>query len=171
MEFEFLPAILAGLAGGIVMTTAMVMMRKAGKTEMDMALMQGAMFTGDRSRAKVLGAFSHLVMFSALILGTVYAALFAAFDVSSDNAWWIGALLGVPHGILAGIMMGMMPKMHPRMAEEDTPIGVGGSQDGALLLKPPGLFAKNYGSATPVGMLMAHVLYGLIVGLVYSLLV
>jgi hypothetical protein len=102
----------------------------------------------------------------------VYAALFALFDVDSSNAWWIGALFGVAHGLMAGVMMGMMPKMHPRMGEsDDAPDRGHESSDGSLLLKPPGVFAKNYGTATPVGIVMAHVIYGLVTGLVYGLLV
>jgi hypothetical protein len=173
MDFQFWPALAAGFVGGAVMTVVMTMMRKSGKTEMDMALLQGAMFTGDRDKAKPLGLMMHLVVMSAVVIGSVYAALFALFDVDSSNAWWIGALFGVAHGLLAGVMMGMMPKMHPRMAESDETSGHGRheSSDGSLLLKPPGVFAKNYGKVTPVGVVMVHVIYGLVTGLVYSLLV
>ncbi len=173
MEFQFWPAVVAGFAGGAVMTVAMTMMRKSGKTEMDMALIQGAMFTGDRGKAKAVGAMMHLVVMSALIIGSVYAALFAVFAVDSANAWWIAALFGVAHGVMAGMMMGMLPKMHPRMAEAEHP-GPRGEHigtDGSLMLKPPGVFAKNYGKVTPAGVVMVHVIYGLVVGLVYSALV
>jgi hypothetical protein len=174
MEFEFWPAVVAGFAGGAVMSMLMVMMRKAGKTEMDMALIEGSMLSGDRDKAKAIGAFMHLVVFSALIIGSIYAWLFDVFGVSEDNAWWIGALYGVAHGILAGLLMGMMHAMHPRMRggmESERVDQVGGPSDGSLLLKPPGVFAKNYGPATPPGVLMVHVVYGLVVGLVYGLLV
>jgi hypothetical protein len=173
MDFQFWPAVVAGFAGGAVMTVVMMMMHKAGKTEMDMALIEGTMLTGDRDKAKPLGLMMHLVVMSALVIGSVYAALFALFEVNSSNAWWIGALFGVAHGLLAGVMMGMMPKMHPRMADStDAPErGRHEGSDGSLLLKPPGVFAKNYGKATPVGIVMVHVIYGLVTGLVYSLLV
>jgi hypothetical protein len=173
MDFQFWPAVVAGFAGGAVMTVVMTMMRKSGKTEMDMALIEGTMFTGDRDKAKALGAMMHLVVMSALVIGSVYAALFALFDVDSSNAWWIGALFGVVHGLMAGVMMGMMPKMHPRMRESDESSDLGRHEgsDGSLLLKPPGVFAKNYGKATPVGIVMVHVIYGLVTGLVYGLLV
>lgn len=101
--------------------------------------------------------------------------LFSVFDVGSENAWWVGALFGVGHGLLAGVMMGMMHKMHPRMRggmETSIVAGAapGGPNDGSLLLEPPGLFAKNYGPASPPGVVMAHVIYGTVVGLVYSIL-
>jgi hypothetical protein len=35
-------------------------------------------------------------------------------------------------------------------------------------LVAPGLFAKNYGPMTPVGLVMGHVVYGLVVALVYG---
>jgi uncharacterized membrane protein YdcZ (DUF606 family) len=50
MDFEFWPAVLAGLAGGLVMTVMMAMMQKAGKTGMDMALIEGSMFTATGAR-------------------------------------------------------------------------------------------------------------------------
>jgi hypothetical protein len=173
MDFQFWPAVVAGFAGGAVMTVVMTMMHKSGKTEMDMVLIEGTMLTGDRDKAKALGTMMHLVVMSALVIGSIYAALFAVFDVDSSNAWWIGALLGVAHGLIAGVMMGMMPKMHPRMAESADVSDRGRHErsDGSLLLKPPGVFAKNYGKATPTGIVMVHVIYGLVTGLVYSLLV
>jgi hypothetical protein len=174
MEFEFWPAVVAGFTGGAVMSLLMAMMRRAGKTEMDMGLIEGAMFSGDRSTAKGIGEMMHLVVFSALIIGSVYAALFAWLDVSEGNAWWVGALLGVVHGLIAGMVMAMMPAMHPRMpggVETSAAQAADGTAGGTLLLKPPGLFAKNYGAATPAGVVMVHVAYGLVVGLVYGLLV
>lgn len=164
MDFEILPALLAGWAAGAAMTAAMIVMRRSGQTEMDMVLMQGAMFTDDQRRARVLGAVLHLVLMAGLVFGTVYAGLFTLLTVASDNAWWVGALLGVGHGLLAGMVMVLMPRMHPRMergpAAEPTA--------GALLLKSPGLFARNYGAATPVGLVLAHALYGSVIGIVYA---
>ncbi len=162
MEFTFWPAVLAGAAGGVAMSILITMMRRAGKTEMDMALIEGAMFTSDRRAAKGIGAAMHIVVMSGLVIGSIYALLFDAFEVTSGNAWWVGALFGLVHGLGAGVFMAMLPAMHPRMGAADA--------GGALTLKPPGLFAKNYGSATPPGVVMVHVVYGLVVGLVYALL-
>jgi hypothetical protein len=167
MGFELWPALVAGFAGGMVMTAMMTMMRKAGKTEMDMALLQGAMFTGDAGKARAIGMFTHLVMMSAVVFGSIYALLFAWFGISAGNAWWVGAAIGLVHGLIAGMAMAMMPMMHPRMSS-GTPATAGSGS--ALRLEPPGLFAKNYGSATPPGVVMAHIVYGLVVGLVYGLL-
>jgi hypothetical protein len=168
MAFDFWPAVIAGLAGGVVMTAMMTMMRKAGKTAMDMALLQGSMFTGDRGKARALGLFSHLVMMSAIVFGSAYALLFSWFQIEADNAWWVGAIIGLVHGLVAGMAMAMMGAMHPRMrSAEMATSGAVGTAD-TLQLEPPGFFAKNYGGATPPGILVAHVVYGLVVGLVYA---
>jgi hypothetical protein len=169
MGYEFWPAVIAGLLGGIVMTAMITMMRKAGKTAMDMALLQGSMFTGDRGKAKAIGLFMHLVMMSAIVFGSIYALLFAWLDTEATNAWWVGALIGVVHGIIAGMAMAMMGAMHPRMRAGAMATAGTGSGD-EVQLEPPGFFAKNYGAATPPGVLMAHVIYGLVVGLVYAFL-
>jgi hypothetical protein len=168
MGFEFWPAVLAGLAGGLVMTAMMTMMQKAGKTEMDMVLIEGSMFTGDRGRAKAIGLMMHLVVMSAVVFGSIYGLLFAWLDVDSGNAWWVGAVIGIVHGLIAGVMMAMMPAMHPRIhAGAGTAPAAAGSP---VEFKPPGFFAKNYGAATPPGIVMGHGVYGLTVGLVYALL-
>jgi hypothetical protein len=167
MEFELWPAIVAGLAGGLMMSALMTMMRSMGKTEMDMALLQGSMFTDDRGRARAIGLFTHLVMMSAVVFGSIYALLFAILGVEQGNAWWVGGAIGVVHGLLAGMGMAMMPSMHPRMPAQAQ---VGEGTRHSLQLEPPGLFGKNYGGATPPGMLMAHIIYGIVVGLVYALL-
>ncbi|MEH1127148.1 hypothetical protein [Micromonospora sp. CPCC 206061] len=42
-------ALYAGLAGGAVMSAMMLAMRKAGKTSMDMSLIEGALFPACRN--------------------------------------------------------------------------------------------------------------------------
>lgn len=178
MEFEFLPAVVAGLLGGMAMTVLMEGMRMAGATDMDMALLEGSMFTGSEKLARAIGTMMHLVMMSALVIGSIYALVFAWADLDRSQLWWVGAAMGAVHGAVAGVVMAMMPVMHPRMERDDN---VGSrakplSQPGSplvtaapeLRLRPPGLFARNYGAITPVGELMAHITYGLVVGLAYG---
>ena len=38
------------------------------------------------------------------------------------------------------------------------------ASDSAPMLEPPGFFLRNYGPATPVITVVAHILYGAIVG-------
>jgi hypothetical protein len=57
----------------------------------------------------------------------------------------------------------MLPYLHPRMATE---------YDGPSYrrrLQPPGFFALHYGYRTPLATLLAHALYGAILGAGMSL--
>ena len=59
--------------------------------------------------------------------------------------------------------MPALPAMHPRMASE---------QDGPTptkQLEPPGFMALNYGRRTPITVILAHLLYGVILGTFYRL--
>lgn len=104
-----------------------------------------------------------------IVFGLGYAALFVALD---DASVLTGLLIGVGHGIVAGVAMAMMGAMHPRM--DPPPLGGNGevvtTVAGEVRLVEPGLFAKNYGPMTPVGLLMGHAAYGVVVALIYAAL-
>ncbi len=55
----------------------------------------------------------------------------------------------------------MMGAIHPRMQ----PVAEG------FQLDPLGIMGVNYGKGTPLGLLMGHAVYGVVVALVYSALV
>lgn len=78
--------------------------------------------------------------------------------------WWFGALLGLGHGLfIMAALMPVMPAMHPRMADEThgpTP---------TRQLQPPGFLALNYGRRTFVVAILAHIVYGAILGGLASL--
>jgi hypothetical protein len=52
----------------------------------------------------------------------------------------------------------LLPVVHPRMG---SPLS---AADSAPLLEAPGFLMRNYGRATPIATLVAHVAYGAIVG-------
>lgn len=166
MEFEFWPAVFAGLAGGLLMSIAMAMMRTAGLTAMNMGLIEGSMFTARRAPALVIGELMHLVVMSALVIGSLYALLFDWLGTDQGDAWWVGLLLGVVHTLIGGVAMIGVPKVHPRMAQEPGP-----STPDDVVVRAPGAFGRNYGPLTPVGFWTVHLMYGLVVGLVYAWLV
>lgn len=171
MEFNLVIGWVAGLAGAIAMTLLMKMGSSMGMSKMpDMAVIQGAMFTDDERTAKRIGMFTHLGMMGAVVFGTAYAALFAAFGTAS---WLAGIGIGVVHGLVAGAVgMPMMGSMHPRMKPAEF---LGGatlrSDPSGLRIAEPGFFGRNYGDGTPMGLVMGHAVYGLVVALVYGALV
>lgn len=172
MEFALGPALIAGLAGTIAMTAMMKMAAAAGMTRMPpMSLIQGAMVSDDPKRANGIGMVAHLAMMGTVVFGILYALLFAGFGTAS---WLAGATIGLVHGLVAGGMaMPMMGSMHPRMEGAAAFTGTTSwtAEEGRLRLREPGLFGRNYGGTTPVGIVAGHVLYGLIAALVYAALV
>jgi hypothetical protein len=152
----------------------MQMAGRAGMTDMPpMPLVMGSMVSGDRRTATTIGGVLHFVMMGTVVFGIIYGSLFTAFD---DASWWIGLLIGVAHALVAGVLfMPMMPKMHPRMTIRPTGAGTPGDgptvavdDQGDVAVTAPGVLGKNWGKMTPIGFVMGHAVYGLVLALVYS---
>ncbi len=170
MTFNLLAALVAGLAGTIAMTAMMRGATAMGMTNMpSMTLIQGTMFTDDPDKANRIGVATHVVMMGTIVFGIGYALVFSALGEASLLT---GALLGLGHGIVAGLAMAMMGSMHPRMTAPTTATRAEGDvltvTGGETTLVEPGIFAKNYGPMTPVGLVIGHVVFGAVVALVYS---
>ena len=148
-------ALAGGLVGTIVLTSALRAAQELGWTRMDLPLLLGTVFSGNRNRASVVGYGIHFV--NGLVFALLYYVVFAAVGRAG---WIFGAALGLVHGVFAGgaLVNVLLPAIHPRMGTpwsdaEDTP-----------LLEPPGFLLRNYGERTLAGNLVAHVAYGAIVG-------
>jgi uncharacterized membrane protein YagU involved in acid resistance len=148
-------AIVGGLLGTVVLTTALRAASEFGLTRIDLPFLLGTAFTEDRVRAKVLGYLLHFVFGVLFALG--YYAVFAVVDRSGLV---LGALLGLVHALFAGTALVniLLPAVHPRMG---TGFDAAGS---APLLQPPGFMLVNYGRETPSAMIVSHIVYGAIVG-------
>jgi hypothetical protein len=147
-----------GFAATVVLTTLMSGSQGLGLTRMNLPYMLGTMFTPNRDRAKVYGVALH--MMNGWIFSLVYVA---AFHVTDVFTWWFGAAIGLVHGafVLAAAMP-VLPGVHPRMASAIRGPTV------VRQLEPPGFLGRNYGVRTPVSLLVAHVVFGLILGFFYS---
>lgn len=144
-------AFIAGVIGGLVMGIIMMIAHSTEMTPMNMPMYQGSMMTGEvSSMAWWLGMFSHLII-SGLI-GLIYAAGFEY--VTHASSWLIGTGFGVIHWLIAGVFLGMMGMMHPLM------------QSGKL--DAPGFFAANFGMMSIIAVLVLHIIYGAVVGLIYT---
>ena len=144
-----------GLIATAALTAVMIGAQLAGITRLDIPLMLGTIVVPDPDRARVVGFFVHLVNGQAFAFG--YAAAFAALGEAS---WWAGALLGVLHGLVALlVIVPLLPGVHPNMASERA-----GLEHGAAL-EPPGLLGLNYGRETPVVTILAHLAYGIALGI------
>ena len=149
--------ILWGLAATIVLTTIMAVAKPLGLSRIDIPFLLGTMFTNNRDKAPFLGLLSHIV------IGWLFAFIYAAaFEASGIKNWWFGSIIGFVHGsfvLSAGLQV--LSTFHPRMAypyQGPTP---------TRQLQPPGFFALNYGRGTPLVTLLAHLIYGAILGTFY----
>ena len=149
-------ALVGGFAGTLVLTTMLAAATRLRLTRMDIPFLLGTAFTEDRSRARVVGYAVHAA--AGLVFALFYAAAFAALGRSG---WTLGMLFGVVHALFAGttLVNVLLPAIHPRMGTPDS------AANSSPLLEPPGFMLLNYGRATPLVTLAAHIAYGGIVGL------
>jgi hypothetical protein len=146
---------LFGLVATAALTAVMIGAQLAGLTRLDLPLVLGTLVTEDPDRARVAGFFIHLIAGYGFALG--YTAIFALLHVAT---WWLGGLLGLLHVAVAlMVLLPLLPGVHPRMASDRA----GPSSTAAL--EPPGLLALNYGVQTPVVTVVAHLVYGTVLGL------
>ena len=146
---------LFGLTATMVLAAVMIAAQLAGLTRLDLPLVLGTVATADPDRARVAGFFIHLAAGQVFALG--YAATFALLHRAT---WWLGGLLGALHVAVAlTVLLPLLPGVHPRMASHRAgPASTAG-------LEPPGLLALNYGIQTPAVAVVAHLVYGLVLGL------
>lgn len=149
-----LGALLWGFFATIVLTTVMSAAQGFGLSRMSVPFILGAMVTPNRDRAPLIGFLIHLAN------GWLFAFLYAfAFESLARATWWLGAGIGLVHGLaVLVVLMPLLPGLHPRMATEHR------GPEPTRALEPPGFFALNYGRQTPLIALLAHVLYGTILG-------
>lgn len=146
---------LFGLLATSVLTVVMIAAQMAGLTRLDLPLVLGTLVTADPDKARIAGFFIHLAAGQVFALG--YAATFALLGQAT---WWIGALLGLLHVAVAlTAILPLLPGIHPRMASARAGLM------STAVLEPPGLLGLNYGIQTPAVAVVAHVLYGSVLGL------
>ena len=151
--------LLWGFVGTVVLTILLAGSQGLGLTRMNLPFMLGTMFTPDRDRAKLIGSGVHIV--NGWLFALLYAAAFRSWHRAT---WWLGAGIGLIHALFVLVAaMPILPAFHPRMGSEQrgpTP---------TRQLEPPGFLALNYGRRTPLSMILAHLVYGAILGAFYRL--
>lgn len=153
VEFEFWPAVAAGLVGGAVMAALLQMgiMMMPDKMRMNLLLMLGSMMGLSGAMAYVAGLMMHLI--ASAIFGIIHASIFAGADIDSGEILW-GALFGLGHAVITGIMLMGMPMMHREIK--------------AGRMEAPGPLAISLGAPTAMGFVVLHVIFGALVGVLYA---
>jgi hypothetical protein len=151
MEFKIWPAVFAGTIAGAIMVGMRMLIEMAGvDLKLDVAQMWGTMLNMHGTSGRLLGLAIHLLGSAAIAL--IYAWIFALIGVT-DHPWLWGLLGGVIHWVLAGLFMAIAPALHPEIPEQRS---------------APGLFVVNFGMPDVLTFLIGHLLYGLVVGILYA---
>jgi hypothetical protein len=142
-----------GFIATAVLTAILVAAQLMRQTRMDIPTMLGTLFTSDLDRSKFWGIIIHFFN------GQVFALFYASgFSLLGKSGVLLGGLFGFVHGLLAlALIIPALPSIHPRMASEREGLQF-------AVLEPPALFARNYGSRTVAVTLVAHIIYGAILG-------
>ena len=151
--------LLWGGVATLALTTVLAGSQGLGLTRINLPYILGSMFTPNRERAKLVGFLVHLL--NGWIFSLAYVA---AFHSLGRSTWWFGAAAGGVQAIFvltAGVSL--LPSLHPRMASEQRGPTV------TRQLEPPGFLALNYGYQTPISILVAHLIYGAILGGFYKM--
>jgi hypothetical protein len=150
--------LLWGFVATLVLTALMAGTQAARLTRMSLPYLLGTMLTPDRDRALLVGFLFHLV--NGWLLALIYVAAFHSWGLAT---WWAGAAIGAVHaGFVLTAGMALFPAVHPRMASE---------QQGPTMrrqIEPPGFLALHYGIQTPLSLLLAHLVFGALLGAFYS---
>lgn len=151
--------LLWGFVATVVLTTLLSASQGLRLTRINLPFLLGTFLTPDRDAARLWGFGVHLLNGWAFSL--VYVLALQSWGAAS---WWRGAAIGVVHAafvLTAG--MRILPGLHPRMASEQH------GPAAARQLEPPGFLALHYGLQTPASILLAHVIFGAILGAFYRL--
>jgi uncharacterized membrane protein YagU involved in acid resistance len=152
--------LLWGFVATVVLTAVLAGSQGLGLTRMNIPYMLGTLATPDRDRAKLFGVGLHFV--NGWLFSLLYVAAFHAWGMAT---WWLGAITGVVHaGFVLAVGLPALPALHPRMANEQYGPTV------VRQLEPPGFLGLYYGYQTPVSVVVAHALFGAILGAFYALL-
>lgn len=147
---NILAAVVAGVVATLAMTAVMSMAPAMGLPRMEIPKMLGSMFVRDGGAANGLGLMLHLMM--GVVFAIIYAIGFTALNAAPT--WYTGVLFASAHWLVAMLVMGMMGSVHPRIRE-----GV---------MSDIGVFMLKLGTMAPVGALMGHWIYGVVVAVVYA---
>jgi hypothetical protein len=148
---HWLGAIVWGVVATIAFSIFSVMGTAMGMTRMDIFDLLGSWVAAPRTSAsRLLGVLMHHSNGALLAVAWAYGA--ALVNVSAT--WWSGLLWGVLLTLLTYVMMSTIGAVHPAIRRGE--------------VEDPGPLMLNLGRMTPLGSLMGHLVYGLILGAAYD---
>ncbi len=150
-EIYWLGAIIWGVVATVAFTLFSLMGKAMGMTRMDILDLLGSMMASPGSTAsQAIGAVIHHTNGALLAIAWVYGVALIGLPAN----WLTGLAWGAILTALTFLMLSTMGAMHPAIKR--------GEQE------DPGPMATNFGAMTPLGSLMGHLVYGLVLGLLYQ---
>lgn len=148
---HWIGAIVWGVIATLAFAAFGAMGRSMGMTRLNVADLLGSLMAGAHTaKAKAIGLFMHAMNGAMLAVAWAYGVALMGWPAN----WATGLVWGVVLWLLALLMLSTMGAVHPAIRR--------GEQD------DPGPAATNFGKMTPVGSLLGHLVYGLVLGLAYS---
>jgi hypothetical protein len=142
-------ALWGGIAGAIALVAVYIGFYGLRLTRLDLVGFEGGLVTSERGPLRyVYGGVVHVVLAALAALG--YRWVFQQVDAATYVAW--GALLGLAHGLLAALLLPVAARLNRRVRAGETP--------------SPGFAGLAYGRLTPLALIVAHVVFGIWVGLI-----
>lgn len=147
-----------GFGATVILTTILAGAQAFGVTRMGLPYLLGTMLVPDRDRARAAGIALHLV--NGWIFSLAYVGIFHGARLFTP---WFGAVVGLLHGLfVVAVALPALPGIHPRMASPTA------GPTALRPLEPPGPLGLHYGAGTPVVTVVAHVVFGLVLGALYA---
>lgn len=144
-------AIVWGIVATVAFTLFTMMGKAVGMTNMDLLDLLGSVFAKPGTeRSRITGAIIHHLNGALLAVAWAYGVLLMGWTAD----WSSGLLWGVVLWALALLMMSSIGAVHPAIRR--------GEQ------ADPGPAATNFGKLTPLGSLFGHIVYGVLLGLLYQ---
>ncbi|HYE97331.1 MAG TPA: hypothetical protein VEJ18_00405 [Planctomycetota bacterium] len=139
-------AVAGGSAAAAVTTAFLLLLRAIGLSSLNLELLLGSALTRSVDGAAWLAGFGVHLSF-----GVLFALLYGAILQAARRQGAVaGAALGVVHALVSGFSLPIVLGLHPLIVS-----GV---------LANPGFFARNLGLREVAVFLLAHIVYGAVVG-------
>jgi hypothetical protein len=150
-EIEWLGAIVWGVIATVAFSLLGLMGTATGMTRMDIFNTLGSWVApADSAKARSIGILMHHTNGALLAIAWAYGV--ALVDLPAN--WWTALLWGGVLTVLTWLMMSTIGSVHPAIRRGE--------------LDDPGFMMLNLGPMTPLGSLMGHLAYGLVLGIGYD---
>ena len=148
---SWLGALVWGIVAAAVMSGFVAVGRVIGMTTIDLLdLLGSTVYEPETVRSRTLGFGIHLAIGAILAVTGAYSLALIGWAIT----WLSGMVWGAFVSVLALLMLSSIGLLHPKIRAHHQ--------------ADPGPGATHFGSLTPIGVIMGHLIYGLVFGGLYQ---